>query len=93
MARTRLHPLSSLLFLCLCAVICGADSVVAIHRFGVAKADFLGRHMPFPNGVPSHDTICRVLAKLNPSEFERMFAAWMAAVVDLSDGGLGGAQK
>lgn len=87
-ARTRLHPLSSILFLCLCAVICGADSVVAIHRFGVAKAEFLSRMMPFPNGIPSHDTICRVLAKLNPFEFERMFTAWMAAVVELSDGGL-----
>ena len=29
-ARTRLHPLSSILMLCLCAVIYGADTVMAI---------------------------------------------------------------
>jgi hypothetical protein len=31
-------------------------------------------------GVPSHDTIGRVLAKLNPDALEALFARWMSAV-------------
>ena len=63
-ARTRLHPLSSVLFLCLRAVICGADSIVGIERYGLAKIEMLERFMPYPTGIPSHDTICRIFAKL-----------------------------
>jgi hypothetical protein len=32
--RTRLYELPSILFLCLCAVICGANDLVTIERFG-----------------------------------------------------------
>ena len=35
--RTRLHPLTSILALSLLAVICGADSFVAIEEFGAMK--------------------------------------------------------
>ena len=38
--RTRLHPLVSILTLSLCAVICGADSFVAIEGFGHAREDW-----------------------------------------------------
>ena len=39
-ARTRLQPLSSILILCLCAVICGADTVMAIEQYGHNKIVF-----------------------------------------------------
>lgn len=87
-ARTQLHPLSSVLFLCLCAVISGADTIVAIERYGHSKRELLEKFLPFPNGIPSHDTICRVLAKLNPIELERLFAEWMKEVAKLSTEGI-----
>ena len=87
LARTRLHlhPLSSIVMLCLCAVICGADTVMAIERYGHNKIDFLTKLMPFPHGIPSHDTIARVLAKLNPMVLESCFTPWMSCVAQLSD--------
>jgi len=84
-ARTRLHPLSSILVLCLCAVICGADTVIAIERYGHPKIDFLKKMMPFPYGIASHDTLARVLAKFNPIVLESCFAQWMSCVAQLSD--------
>jgi len=84
-ARTRLHPLSSILMLCLCAVICGADTVIAITRYGHQKIDFLKKMMPFPHGIPSHDTLARVLAKFDPMVLESCFAQWMSCVAQLSD--------
>jgi len=84
-ARTRLHPLSSILMLCLCAVICGADTVMAIERYGHNKIDFLKQWISFPHGIRSHDTIARVLVKLNPMGLESCFAQWMSCVAKLSD--------
>ena len=51
-ARTRLHPLSCIVLLCLCAVICGADTVMAIERYGHNKIDFLKQWIPFPHCIP-----------------------------------------
>ena len=83
--RTRVHSLESILFLCLCAVVCGANDPVAIARFGNARKEFLGKFVDVTAGIPSHDTIGRVLAKLDPDALEGMFARWMAAVADATD--------
>lgn len=83
--RTRVHSLESILFLCLCAVVCGANDPVAIERFGNARKEFLGNFVDVTAGIPSHDTIGRVLAKLDPDALEAMFARWMAAVAKVTD--------
>lgn len=80
------HPLLSILVLCLCAVICGADGPTAIMDFGNARRDWLEKLVPFPNGIPSHDTIGRVLAMLNPDKLEAAFSGWMKRVVELGEG-------
>jgi predicted transposase YbfD/YdcC len=84
--RTRRHSLESILFLCLCAVVCGADDLVAIERFGNARRSLLERFVEFPGDIPSHDTIGRVLAKLDPAPLEELFARWMHAVSDVTSG-------
>jgi predicted transposase YbfD/YdcC len=83
--RTRVHSLEAILFLCLCAVICGANDPVSVERFGKARKDFLEKFVDLSAGIPSHDTIGRVLAKLNPDALEAMFARWMAAVAKATD--------
>jgi hypothetical protein len=35
--RTKLHPLVSILFIAICAIICGANDWVEIEAFGKAK--------------------------------------------------------
>jgi predicted transposase YbfD/YdcC len=75
------HPLLSILVLCLCAVISGSNGPTAIEDFGHARRDFLEKLVPFPNGIPSHDTIGRVLGMLNPKKLESAFADWMRSVI------------
>ena len=84
--RTKRHSLESILFLCLCAVVCGADDLVAIERFGKARRSLLERFVEFPGDIPSHDTLGRVLAKLDPAPLEELFARWMHAVADATSG-------
>ncbi|MBI4952171.1 MAG: ISAs1 family transposase [Myxococcales bacterium] len=84
--RSRLHPLASVLILSLCAVICGADSFVAIERFGRAKEQWLKTFLDLPNGVPSHDTLGRIFAALDPAALAEAFRAWVSDVSRLTSG-------
>lgn len=86
--RTRRHSLESILFLCLCAVVCGANDLVSIERFGKSRQAFLERFVAFPAGIPSHDTLGRVLAKLDPEALEALFARWMHGVAKATKGGV-----
>jgi len=72
----RLHTLWDIVGLTLCAMICGCDDVVEIQEYGIKKFDFLTTFLDFENGVPSHDTIGRVFAMLDPKKFRECFAAW-----------------
>lgn len=74
------HRLDDLLLLTLCATICGAESFYAIEAFGKAKRSWLAALIDLSAGVPSHDTLGRLFAALDPRAFERCFAAWMARV-------------
>lgn len=80
--RTRRHSLEAILFLCLCGVVCGANDLVAIEDFGNARRAFLEKFVNFPNGIPSHDTLGRVLAKLDPTALEAVFTKWMRGVAE-----------
>ena len=39
-----------------------------------------------PNGIPSHDTIARVFARIDPLEFERCFRDWIKEIAQLIPG-------
>lgn len=71
------HNLSDILIIAILATICGADGWVEIERFAVAKEDWLRTFLELPHGVPSHDTLGRVFALLNPQSFESCFTAWI----------------
>ncbi len=62
--RTKLHKLTDILVLSVLAVICGADSFVAIALFGQRNEAWLRTFLELPHGIPSHDTRGRVFARL-----------------------------
>ena len=78
----KLHPLSDILVMALCAVIAGADSWPQVHTFAFAKQKWLARFLKLPNAIPSHDTFRRVFMILSPREFENCFVSWMNAACD-----------
>ena len=71
------HPLESILFLIVPAVISGADGPADIEDFGREKRDWLERFIELPAGIPSHDTIGRLLALLKPISFQRALMDWI----------------
>jgi len=80
------HQLLDIIALTICAVICGADTWVDIENYGQAKEEWLRGFLQLPNGIPSHDTIARLFAALNPEALQACFLSWVRAVANLSQG-------
>jgi predicted transposase YbfD/YdcC len=79
------HKLIDILFIAICAVICGADGFTEMEEFGIAKQTWLRQFLELKNGIPSHDTFGRVLARLNPRAFQQCFLDWVRAVAQITD--------
>jgi predicted transposase YbfD/YdcC len=80
------YPLDEILLLCLFAVLAGAECFTEIALFGVKKRDFLRRFRPFKDGTPDHGHLGDILAVLDAEQFQRCFAAWVAATTGLPEG-------
>lgn len=80
------HQLEELLLVAICAVISGAESWTSVSEWGRLKLDWLRQHLPFANGIASHDTFGRVFTLLNASQFETCFMRWMQQLCPSLDG-------
>lgn len=70
------HPLNSILFLVVAAVIADADGPEEIECFGRERLEWLSKFADFTNGIPSHDTISRVLSLMKPAESQEALITW-----------------
>lgn len=77
MWREVSHPLGSVLFIALCAVICGAESFADMECYGQSREAWLRTVIPMAKrGTPSHDTFNRVLSALHWHDFEGAVREW-----------------
>ena len=84
-----LYPLPEVLLLLLCGTIAGADDFVELALWGGEHLAFLRRFLPFARGVPSHDTLCEVVAALDPELFKACFVRWIERLRDLAPAAAG----
>jgi predicted transposase YbfD/YdcC len=84
--KNKKHHLIDLLVLALCGVIAGCDSAVEIEAYGQQKLDWLKTFLELPNGIPSHDTLSRVLQLLDPRKFHAAFVQWVQALHEVTKG-------
>ena len=82
--RQKLHSLSSILFLTICAVLSGCNDWDEIEEYGIEKEVWLKKYIELKNGIPSHDTINRVFSRLKPAELQVCFIDWVQSVVSKS---------
>jgi predicted transposase YbfD/YdcC len=75
--RQKLYPLIEIVFLFVCAKICGAESFREYVRFGQAKITLLQERLPFVKGIPSKATLSRVFTLINPELLKGCFIGWM----------------
>lgn len=76
------HPLVNLILLTVCGTLCGADNWVEIEDFGYAQQSWLGEYLDLTAGIPSHDTLSRVMGRLDGESFSRCFVGWMSGIAE-----------
>lgn len=80
----RLHVFGDVLVICIMAVIAGADGPQAIGIWADNNQAWLRKHLKLPNGIPSHDTLGRLLAALKPTAFQACFQDWIQTVAPIA---------
>lgn len=80
MDRQKRHALMDILFISVCATICGATSFVDMEDFGNAKVEWFAERLDLENGIPSHDTFRRVFSLIDSGQFQRCFIAWTQSI-------------
>jgi predicted transposase YbfD/YdcC len=74
------HRLIDILFLTLCAVLCGMEDWESIEEWGQERLEWLKKYIELTNGIPSHDTISRVFAVLDSKKFQTCFIRWVGTL-------------
>ncbi len=77
--RAKRYELLEILVIRVLATICEADNSFAMAVFGLANPAWLLTFLPLPNGIPSHDTVRRVLARLDAGQFSELGAVGYCA--------------
>jgi len=73
------HLFLEMIFISVCAVLCGAESFTEIELFSRRKINWLKRFLSLPGGVPSEDTLRRLFQALDPKAFSQSLTQWTLA--------------
>lgn len=71
-----LHRLIDIIFITICAILCGAKHWNEIEEFGRQRITWLKQYIKLENGIPSHQTFCRVFSLIPPEELLACFIEW-----------------
>lgn len=80
------YPLNEILFLTISAVISGAEGWTMIQEFGNTKLEWLRKFFPYADGIPSHDVLGKLFAKLDHKEFSDCFSKWINSISSFTNG-------
>lgn len=76
----RRHLVGDIIVISIMATIAGAEGPKAIGVWAKSNQQWLHDRLELPNGVPSHDTIGRVLMTLKPEAFQKCFERWIKRI-------------
>lgn len=78
--RHKKHSLMDIVALTLFAIMSGAQTFDEIELFGKLHKEWLKKYLQLPNGIPSHDTINRLLSMLDSQTLQKSFIDWISKV-------------
>lgn len=79
------HKLKDILVIVLFATLANADDWVEIAEFAQIHEDYLKKYIGLENGVPSHDTIQRVMGMVSPAALQQLYVKWQG-LLDRGEG-------
>ena len=71
------HLLVDILFITICAIICGANNLKAVANYAKQKQEWLDKTLNLVNGIPSYTTFWTVFMLLNSAALEKCFINWV----------------
>ena len=74
--RCKKHNLCDILMIVLIGYLTGCKNIEEIHFSAEVCEDTLRKYLELPNGIPSADTILRVLAGIDGKELEKVLAVY-----------------
>src|SRR5439155_433441 len=80
--RRKLHLLSDIITIAICAVIGNANTWKDVATFARRRKDWFGRFLELPNGIPSHHTFRRVFDRLDPLALQKGLVEWLTGVTE-----------
>lgn len=86
--RKKQHLLLDIITIGIAATLCGCTSYDDMEDFALVREDWFKTFLALPGGIPSHDTINRVFAGMDPHKFEQCFRNWVDAVLSEHKGQL-----
>ena len=74
-AKVR-HKLKDIIVIVLFATLANVDDWVEMEYFAHYHEGYLKKYIELKNGIPSHDTLCRVFGLLSPEVLQQLYQKW-----------------
>lgn len=81
-ANKTSHSLLEIIFMTVCAYICGANSWEGVVEFVKARKEWLLKYIEMKNGIPSLATYWRTFVHLDPHAFSQCFRNWTNTLLE-----------
>lgn len=81
--KNKQHILLDIIALSICGILAGMTDFIEFHEFANSHALWFKKYLSLPYGIPSHDTMERVIASLNPKAFNEAFLKWIGKLKEL----------
>jgi predicted transposase YbfD/YdcC len=79
------YCLFEVLFDSLCAVVAGAKGWFDIREYILGHHDWFNNNNLFVSGIPTNDTIARIISTIEPEQFHQCFINWMSSIHTLTE--------
>ena len=76
------HLMSDIIMICFLAILARCDGWDEIETFAISKEKWFKQFLELPNGIPSHDTIQRVISLLNPETLYNSCITFLIEKID-----------
>lgn len=70
------HKLKDIIVIVLFATLANVDDWVEMEFFAQYHQDYLRKYIELKNGIPSHDTLCRVFGMISPDVMQQLYQKW-----------------
>ena len=74
------HNLNEVLAIAILGLLCNANTLTGLERFGKTHEQELREYFELPYGIPSHDTFGDILGRIDYAAVEQVFRKWLKEI-------------